>query len=217
MVDLFAPMRAFFNAWAARSGDSTEALKDGVSLISQRLSHQDEFAPNPEKQNATGQPALERVDYSVATRSNSTFSYATPETPHYDPYVIELNLELDEKQIDPAVTQDRSVIAGGQTKEFTTRQQRKLLLPLGWMLPAKARDVMESEIQKRLAPSRELLEETNHDSEWFRKLQQTQLGRETEQPNSAGYLSEDSPKDRRSCASRLIVNRTPVTRPLIGR
>jgi hypothetical protein len=177
MVDLLAPIRAFFNAWASRSGDTTEALKDGVSLISQRLSHQDELGPNPETQKATSKVPLERVDYSVATPSisSTTSTSTTSQSPHHDPYVIELNLELDEKQIDPVVA--KQAPAGEQTRESSSKEKKKLLLPLGWMLPAKARAVMESEIKTRLAPSPQLLDEKTHNSDWFLRLQETQLGR----------------------------------------
>ena len=175
MVDLLAPIRALFNASAARSGDTTEALKDGVSLISQRLSHQDETGPNPEVQAASGQIPLERVDYSVATGANPSNACGTSDAPHHDPYVIELNLEVDEKQIEKADAQKTG--ASTPSQESSDRQKKKLLLPLGWMLPAKARAVMEDEIEKRLAPDSKLLEKPTHDETWFRELQQTQLGR----------------------------------------
>jgi hypothetical protein len=196
MVDLLAPMRAFFNAWAARSGDSTEALKDGVSLISQRLSHQDEAGPNPEKQAASGQTPLERVDYSVATDANPSAACGTSDAPHHDPYVIELNLEVDEKQLDKANANQTG--ASTQSQESSDRQKKKLLLPLGWMLPAKARAVMETEIQKRLAPSPDLLDKPTHDARWFQDLQQTQLGRvlallHRERPG--GEINEQPRKD----------------------
>ena len=185
MVDTLAPPRAFLNAWAARSGDSTEALKDGANLISRRLSGQD-HAPKSQITAAEPLPPLERVDYSDrppkpspppnSSSAPTPSSSPPPEPPHHDPYVIELNLELDEKQIDPPGG-SKAEVEAGQTKESTTEQRHKLLLPLGWMLPAKAREVMEKELTTRLAPPLDVLQSPTHDETFFRRLQETQLGR----------------------------------------
>jgi hypothetical protein len=185
LVDVLAPPRAFLNAWAARSGDSTEALKDGTNLISRRLSGQD-HASKSQITAPESLPPLELVDYSAPVKPSppSNSSYAptslaspTPEPPHHDPYVIELNLELDEKQIDPPNDLKTEAVATGQTTESTTEQRHKLLLPLGWMLPAKAREVMEKELTNRLAPPLDVLQSPVHDERFFRRLQETQLGR----------------------------------------
>jgi hypothetical protein len=157
MVDLLAPARAFFNAWGSRSGDSAEALKDGAYLISRRLAGQEEEEnewSKPPTNFVEDVPPLERVDYSAPHRGKLLNDKAP------DPYVIELNLELDEQDL-----------------QSTDQRKHKLLLPLGWMLPAKARDVMESELKDRLAPKPDVLNATTHDEEWFRKLQSSQLGR----------------------------------------
>jgi hypothetical protein len=230
MVDVLAPMRAFFNAWGARSGDSTEALKDGISLISQRLSHQDETGPNPEKQADSGHIPLERVDYSGATGANPS-ACGTTDAPHHDPYVIELNLEVDDKQIEKADAQKAG--ASTPSEESSDRQKKKLLLPLGWMLPAKAREVMETEIEKRLAPDPTLLERPTHDENWFRELQETQLGRvlsllhrerptgpETSKPPNVTETKPDDPKEDRGKKPGLPsgeapdAGRTVVCRPV---
>lgn len=148
MVDLLAPARAFLNAWVSRSADAAEALKDGTCLISRRL------AGTADKENAaeekkSGVPSLERVDYSPARDA-------------HDPFVIDLNLELDERD----------------TESTASEEKKKRLLPLGWMLPGSAMGIMEAEV-KRLAPTVELLDEgkQTHDEAWFRRLQVTQLGR----------------------------------------
>ncbi len=203
MVDLLAPPRAFLNAWAARSGDSTEALKDGANLISRRLSGQD-HAPKPQITAAEALPPLERVDYSdkppeLSPPSNSPGAPTpsrspTPEPPHHDPYVIELNLELDEKQIDPPGGSKADGEAG-QTKESTTEQRHKLLLPLGWMLPAKAREVMEKELTSRLAPPLDVLQLPTHDETFFRRLQETQLGRVLSLLHRERPVGKDEPKE----------------------
>ena len=206
MVDLLAPARAFLNAWGARSGDSPEALKDGVSLISQRLSMQDTRGPSPQTRDAVGRPPLERVDYSIQTgAANLPGSTSAIAQPHHDPYVIELNLELDEK-IDASVAQKTNAVVAPQNPAAAT-QQKKLLLPLGWMLPAKARDVMKNELTTRLAPPRDLLEEPTHDSEWFRRLQETQLGR------VLSLLHRERPTAESELAKPVAVKEPPTDPP----
>lgn len=172
MVDLLAPARAFMHAWGSRSGDSPEALKDGVSLISQRLSEQDKRGPNPKIQ--TG-PPLERVDYSIQTGKSAPASASKIAEPHHDPYVIELNLELDQNQIDPAKADECDDATTDKIKP-SEKEKKKLLLPLGWMLPARARDTMKDELITRLAPKVDIAEK-NPKTEWFQNVQKTQLGR----------------------------------------
>jgi hypothetical protein len=148
MVDLLAPARAFLNAWVSRSADAAEALKDGTCLISRRLAGTAD-KENSAEEKKTGMPSLERVDYS-------------PPRDAHDPFVIDLNLELDERNTDSTESE----------------QRKKRLLPLGWMLPGSAMGIMEAEV-KRLAPTVKLLDEgkQTHDDAWFRRLQVTQLGR----------------------------------------
>jgi len=158
MVDVLAPARAFLNAWGARSADSIEALRDGTFLISRRLAAQegqDGQRGTPSPDSTDGSLPLERVDYSVASHRALTDPLRS------DPFVIDLNLELD----------------APDSSSTDSQHRQKLLLPLGWMLPAKAREVMESEIHDRLAPAPALLEATTWDEDWFRRLQQSQLGR----------------------------------------
>lgn len=163
MVDLLAPPRAFLNAWQSRSGDSAEALKDGTCLISRDLAgHGDD---NNVKDCAD--LPVERVDYSPTLPEPKDCQGL-----HRDPFVIELNLELDELGVaeEPAKT-DNSPKA--------VERKKKHLIPLGWMLPRSAMEVMEGEIHKRLAPTEKLIEEgrASPGPNWFQEMQKTQLGR----------------------------------------
>jgi len=157
MVDLLAPARAFLNAWVSRSADSAEALKDGTCLISRRLAGPERH-DNDMSKNSNLEAALERVDYSP---TRPAFQREQDGPRFHDPFVIDLNLELDERNIESTESDER----------------KKRLLPLGWMLPGKAMAVMEGELKSRLAPTVELLDEKEHNEDWFRRLQQTQLGR----------------------------------------
>ncbi len=176
MVDVLAPARAFLNAWTSRSADSAEALKDGTSLISRRLAGPEHKGNDLGQSNRTDTP-LERVDYSF---QRPAFQRPGDGPRFHDPYVIDLNLELDERNIESDKPEVR----------------KKRLLPLGWMLPAKAMAIMEEELKTRLAPPVALLDEKTHDEKWFRSLQETQLGRvlsllHRERPGNAG--NESSP------------------------
>jgi len=149
MVDIFAPPRAFFHAWESRSGDSAEALKDGTCLISRDLAG----IGDDNNVKDCADPPVERVDYSP-TFPQTQECKAT----RRDPFVIDLNLIIDER---------------------AKPEDRKHLVPLGWMLPRSAMLVMEEELEKRLAPSPALLAEgpKNRGDAWFKEMQKTQLGR----------------------------------------
>ena len=157
MVDVLAPPRAFLNAWISRSADAAEALKDGTCLISRRLAGSKDKGKDLGEKNVTV-PPLERVDYSI---QRPAFRRPGDGPRFHDPFVIDLNLELDERNVESA----------------TSDARRKRLLPLGWMLPAKAMQIMDIELETRLAPKADLLKKKTHDEKWFRELQETQLGR----------------------------------------
>jgi hypothetical protein len=162
MVDLLAPSRAFLNSWKSRSGDSAEALKDGTCLISRDLAGNDKNTVTD-----CADLPVERVDYSpTLPRPEKCQGF------HRDPFVIELNLELDELGV-------KDEPAKADTSAKAVEQKKKYLIPLGWMLPRSAMEVMNEEIRKRLAPEVELLNEKpeRRDEDWFRKMQRTQLGR----------------------------------------
>jgi hypothetical protein len=163
MVDVLAPSRALFNSWKSRSGDSAEALKDGTCLISRDLAGNGD--DNSVKDCAD--LPVERVDYSPTLPPPKDCGGF-----HRDPFVIELNLELDELGVkeEPAKT---------DTSPNAVERKKKHLIPLGWMLPRSAMEVMEDELHKRLAPRTELIEEgpALRGSKWFQEMQETQLGR----------------------------------------
>jgi hypothetical protein len=163
MVDLFAPGRAFVHAWESRSSDSAEALKDGTCLISRRLAGSDEL----NKFENCRDVQVERVDYSPTYPPIQNCEVR----PHRDPFVIELNLELDEEK---AAEEEK------QAKDAeVTKEKKKHLIPLGWMLPRSAMKVMDDELNNRLAPATSCLEEgpAKRGDDWFKDMQTKPLGR----------------------------------------
>lgn len=199
MVDVLAPPRAFLNAWISRSADSAEALKDGTCLISRRLAGPKDKGNDLGEKNVTV-PPLERVDYSI---QRPAFRRPGDGPRFHDPFVIDLNLELDERNVESA----------------TSDARRKRLLPLGWMLPAKAMQTMDIELETRLAPKVELLDEKTHDEKWFRRLQETQLGRvlsllHRERPgNASGESVPPCPSPSPASTARPGPTPTPSSTP----
>jgi hypothetical protein len=126
MVDLLAPARAFLHAREAHSADTAEALKDGANLISRHLSGQEE-------QNASGKiktnSPLERVDYSIPHHDQDR---TNRDAKSIDPYVIEINLELDDKALVAAKESGKQQSTDQASERARDeRVARKLLIPLG--------------------------------------------------------------------------------------